>query len=189
METKRKWEAFIIGLRNVSCLHLTVWLSICRCFVQSTARPCIHPKGRSSTPSGHVVITPGVEEKKKTGKPGCNHIGVLGVGLHSHGLTNIHRHTRTGCYTHLTLKSEQSLEELPVIAHQEIVLWWSFYISDWALSPLVFSLCSLFRGLWQNCPMLLGSFCCGTLLYRVVTDELNRICFIFMSVFKIWRVV
>lgn len=39
-------------------------------------------------------------EKKKTGKPGCNHIGVLGVGLHSHGLTNTHRHTHTGCYTH-----------------------------------------------------------------------------------------
>lgn len=39
-------------------------------------------------------------EKKQTGKPGCNHIGVLGVGLHSHGLTNTHRHTHTGCYTH-----------------------------------------------------------------------------------------
>lgn len=95
---KEKVRSFLFGLRNVSCLHLTVWLSICRCFVQSALHSS---KGLVINPFWTCSYYSGCKrEKKKTGKPGCNHIGVLGVGLHSHGLTNTHRHTHTGCYTH-----------------------------------------------------------------------------------------
>lgn len=38
-------------------------------------------------------------------------------------------------------------------------------------------------------PRVIGELCCGTLLYRVVTSKLNKICFIFMSVLKFWGVV